>query len=143
MRTTTTDSSGRTSGFLMQRYKSFLVMAALAVSFACASFAQAKGGHGGGNRGGHGGGHVHTGARVGVFIGPAWYPPFYPYYYPPYYYPYYYPPVVPAPTTYIEQASPQTLAQGYWYYCGGSNGYYPYVKECPGGWQQVPPAPAQ
>ena len=129
----------------MQRYKAFIVLAAFAVSLAAASSVYAKGGNGGGGRG-HSGGHGHhghSGTRVGVFIGPAWYPPFYPYYYPPYYYPYYYPPVVSAPITYIEQASPQTLASGYWYYCGESNGYYPYVKECPGGWQQVSPVPAK
>ncbi len=59
------------------------------------------------------------------------------------YYPYYYPPVVAAPLTYIEQASPQALAPGYWYYCGGADAYYPYVKECANGWQQVAPTPAQ
>jgi hypothetical protein len=73
-----------------------------------------------------------------VFVGPYWYPPYYPYWYPPYY-PYYYPPVS-APPTYIEQAPP--IVPGYWYYCGGSQGYYPYVRECPGGWQRVAPQPA-
>ena len=28
-----------------------------------------------------------------------------------------------------------------WYYCEQTRGYYPYVKECPGGWKRVPPAP--
>ena len=33
---------------------------------------------------------------------------------------------------------------GWWYYCDQSSGYYPYVRECPTGWQRVPPvAPAQ
>ena len=93
----------------------------------------------------HHGGHV----RFGVFVGPGfWYPP--PYYgYPPYYYPpYYYPPVVTVPAsppTYIEQGGAQPAPaqpQGYWYYCGESKAYYPYVKECPGGWQRVAPQPA-
>jgi hypothetical protein len=99
----------------------------------------------------HHGGHVRFG--FGVFVGPGfWYPPPYygfpPYYYPPYYYPpYAYPPVVtgPAPpATYIEQGSAQPApAQppGYWYYCVEPDGYYPYVKECPGGWQRVAPQP--
>ena len=90
------------------------------------------------------GGHV----RFGVFVGPGfWYPP--PYYaYPPYHYPpYYYPPVVtvPAPVIYVEQVVAQPvpqLAPGFWYYCDGSKAYYPYVKECPGGWQRVAPQPA-
>lgn len=87
-------------------------------------------------------GHGH----VGIYFGPAWYPPYY--YYPPYPYyrpyPYYYPPVAAAPPTYIEQgASAQSMAPGYWYYCNSSGAYYPYVKECAGGWQQVAPRPAQ
>jgi hypothetical protein len=63
------------------------------------------------------------------------------------YYPYYYPVqtvVVPAqPTTYIEQSQPQSQPDmtGWWYYCDASRGYYPYVKECPSGWQRVPPTP--
>lgn len=82
----------------------------------------------------------HGGAHVGVFIGgPVWYP--YPYYaYP---YPYYPPTVVVRevpPTTYIEQSSPDTMQQqGYWYYCVDSKAYYPYVKDCPAGWQKVVP----
>jgi hypothetical protein len=89
-------------------------------------------------RGGH--------ARFGVFIGPGWYPPYYGY--PPYYYPPYYPPVVvapAAPTTYIEQGVAQAapaLPTGYWYFCDDAKAYYPYVKECPGGWQRVSPQPA-
>ena len=131
----------------MPRCKLFVVLAAFAVSVAMNSPGFARGGHGsghssGGHNGGHGGGHGHGRTSVGVFIGPAWYPPYYYYPYPPYY-PYYYPPVVTAPPTYIEQASPQALSPGYWYYCGGTNAYYPYVKECPAGWQQVAPTPAQ
>jgi len=29
----------------------------------------------------------------------------------------------------------------YWYHCDKPEGYYPYVKECPGGWQKVTPEP--
>ena len=28
-----------------------------------------------------------------------------------------------------------------WYYCQNAKGYYPYIKQCPGGWQQVDPKP--
>jgi hypothetical protein len=93
----------------------------------------------------------HHGARISIGFGFG--VPFaaYPYYYPPYYAPYYpayYPaPVVvqQQPTVYVEQqpapsAQPSAPA-GYWYYCGGSRAYYPYVKECPGGWQRVAPQP--
>jgi hypothetical protein len=83
------------------------------------------------------------GPRIGFYAGPG-------YYYPP---PaYYYPPVVqvqPAPPVYIEQApapqvQPQAQPQGSaYYFCQASNAYYPYVRECPGGWQQVAPQPAR
>lgn len=66
-----------------------------------------------------------------------WPPPYY--YYPPppaYYYPsplYYPPPAISAPPPRAEQ---------YWYYyCGQTNAYYPYVRDCPGGWQRVPSVP--
>jgi hypothetical protein len=80
-----------------------------------------------------------------VFVGPGWYAPYYPYYYPPYYppyyAPYYYPPVSMPPPTYIERAP--AIVPGYWYYCGESQAYYPTVRECPEGWQQVAPQPAR
>jgi hypothetical protein len=90
----------------------------------------------------------------GIYFGPGpfWGPPLYPrpYYYPsPYWYPgpYYAPaPIVvvpPAPQVYIEQqAAPVEEApedRRYWYYCQDSRNYYPYVKECPRGWQKVLP----
>lgn len=94
---------------------------------------------------GTGSAFAHGGrARVGVYFGPMWSP----WYYPP---PYYYEPrvvVVPPspPPVYIEQsdttAEPST-AQQYWYYCKSAKGYYPYVKECPDGWQKVMPEPAR
>lgn len=102
---------------------------------------------------GHGGGGARIGLYVGVplAIGAA---SFYYGSYGPRYYAapapvYYYPPVAPiiinpAPVTYIEQA-PQVAASqqpnGYWYYCDGAKAYYPYVKECPAGWQPVPATP--
>ena len=46
--------------------------------------------------------------------------------------------VEPAP---VYQEQPQTAAQQYWYYCADPAGYYPYVKECPRGWQPVSPTP--
>lgn len=52
----------------------------------------------------------------------------------------------PAPV-YIERRIAQvgpapSQAQSDWYYCAGSQTYYPYVKECPGGWQRVPAQPS-
>ena len=73
--------------------------------------------------------------------------PYYPYYpYP--YYPAYYPAPVAVPqqpTTYVEQPAPQAQQQaptGYWYYCADPGAYYPYIKECPAGWQRVAPQPS-
>jgi len=37
-----------------------------------------------------------------------------------------------------EQSQQQTY---FWYFCPGANAYYPYVRECPGGWQRVAPQP--
>ncbi len=57
--------------------------------------------------------------------------------------PYYPPPppvVVQEPPVYIQQPPPEN--RDYWYYCESPRGYYPYVKECPGGWMKVLPQPA-
>ena len=35
----------------------------------------------------------------------------------------------------------QKNAAGYWYYCNNPAGYYPHIKTCLNGWQQVPPKP--
>lgn len=88
----------------------------------------------------HPGYYYRPAPRVGVYVGV----PFGPWYYPPVPY-YYYPRVIAvpaAPPVYIEQASPPAApAQGYWYYCNSAGAYYPYVKDCPGGWQKVPAQP--
>lgn len=82
--------------------------------------------------------------RVGIAIGVPgpWYPYSGYYYYPQ---PYYYPPIVAVPTapfTYIQQATPvQEPSENYWYYCADAKAYYPYVKQCPGGWARVSPTP--
>jgi len=48
-----------------------------------------------------------------------------------------------SPPVYIEQGRGRTAAQQayYWYSCSSPEGYYPYVKDCPGGWRQVVPQP--
>jgi hypothetical protein len=80
---------------------------------------------------------AHWHGTVGVWIGPG------PYWWGPPYYPYYYPPVVVADPVYVQPnpvvqvPAPQT----YWYFCRQSNMYYPYVSQCPGGWEQVSPTP--
>lgn len=32
-------------------------------------------------------------------------------------------------------------ASQWWYFCNSPNGYYPYVRECPSGWEKVSPTP--
>jgi len=108
--------------------------------------AYARGGHGGGHYGGgwsHGSGWSHgghyNGMALGLGLGYGL-----GYYGRSYYDPYYdYPPAVIAvpvtPPVYIQQA-PQH-PPGYWYYCNYPEGYYPYIKQCPNGWQQVEPTP--
>jgi hypothetical protein len=122
-----------------------------------------RGGHYGGyyRGGGHRGGYYRGGGRHGdwdfdfVIGGPYWgwgaYPYYYPYYSPYYYsYPYYYPygPAVTQPSLpeeYVERTGPDesasTAPSDIWYYCPRSKAYYPYVKECPGGWETVPASP--
>lgn len=123
---------------------------------------------GGGHSHGHrhfGHSHYNLGFGFSGFYGPGFYGPgfygpgFYGYPYPygysypgSYYYPrgYYSSPLIApsAPTVYIQRETPaatstQPAQTNYWYYCRNPDGYYPYVKECPEGWLQVAPQPAQ
>lgn len=95
----------------------------------------------------HGGHHRHFNRSFSVVIGaPLWDPFYYPRYYPPYYAPL----VIerPVPQVYIERQPSVVVplaadAGNYWYYCSSAKGYYPYVSECPGGWQKVLPRPPE
>jgi hypothetical protein len=116
-------------------------IAAMLLSLMASGAALADPGHHGGYRG-HG-----DHASIGFYWGPGW---GWPWYYPP---PYYYPPAVvavpSAPPVYIEQSLPVPVPQAYapaaqdnsWYYCASSRTYYPYVRDCPEGWQRVAPQP--
>ena len=88
---------------------------------------------------------VGVGFGFGVPYGGYGYGYGYPYY-APYYQPYYAAPVVvqQQQPVYVEQPVQQLQPQqpgGYWYYCNDSSAYYPYVKDCPSGWQRVAPQP--
>jgi len=69
-----------------------------------------------------------------------------PYYYPPYgyggYYSYAptYAPGYPQPA-YASQGPTPMQQPSSWYYCPSSNGYYPYVRQCAAGWQQISATP--
>lgn len=97
-------------------------------------------------------GHGHNG-HTRVFIGgsfsfgppaywgpPAWGPRYY-YGAPVYYGP---PPVIVAQPPWYAQPQPAYVQRGqaesdYWYYCENPQGFYPYIKSCPGGWMKVVP----
>ena len=87
--------------------------------------------------------HVRFGIGIGVpLYGPGYYAP----YYPPYYGAPYYPPAVAAssPPIYVEEGNSQQAPapdNNSWYYCQESKTYYPYVQQCPAGWQRVPAQP--
>jgi hypothetical protein len=58
--------------------------------------------------------------------GPAWGPPA----------------VVAVPASqpvFVEQGGQAAQQQSFWYWCNDSRAYFPYVRECPGGWQPVVP----
>ncbi|OGG40848.1 hypothetical protein A2118_01620 [Candidatus Kaiserbacteria bacterium GWA2_50_9] len=66
-------------------------------------------------------------------------PVFWSIWYPQMYYPA--PIIIPQPPVYIET---RPAPQQYWYYCGSSRTYFPYVQTCPEGWMRVvPQAPSQ
>lgn len=136
------------AGKKMRTLRFSLVMA-LAVLMSISAASHSEGGRSGGSHwsGGRGGGH-HDGHRCsfGVVIGnPYWGAPWYS----PWYYPYYpYAPLVSVPSEpqeqeYIERSQDNYSSRpgGVWYYCAESKAYYPYVRECPDGWQTVPAQP--
>jgi hypothetical protein len=97
---------------------------------------------------GHGWGYHGYG---GVYFGAWW-----PWYYSPWYVGYAYPYAVAVdaspPVEYV-QINPATSTAGtpaasaptpaVWYYCKNPGGYYPYVKDCPAGWQEVVAQPSK
>ncbi|HZE92772.1 MAG TPA: hypothetical protein VE029_13845 [Rhizobacter sp.] len=82
-------------------------------------------------------GHAHIGVWVG---GPFWWGGPYAYY--PYSYPYVESEVIvqqPAEPVFVAPSAAQQAPT--WYYCREARMYYPYVNQCPGGWQEVPARP--
>jgi hypothetical protein len=105
------------------------------------------------DHGDHGAGHGwgHHGHGWGGFYFSGWVP-----WYSPWYYGYGYPSGYyvesAAPLEYVEMNPPAPVADtpaasetapGVWYYCKNPEGYYPYVKNCTDGWQEVPAQPPQ
>ena len=117
-------------------------LAVVAVLMMSAMPGQAERIHGGG--GGHGWG-MGWGPVVGLGLGLGLLGLTYPYYGNPYYPGYSPAPVIqePSPEIYLAPGRQQSAAQNFWYFCQDPEGYYPYVKQCPGGWMKVVPAPPQ
>lgn len=110
-------------------------LAIVAILMVCAAPGQAD--RGGWHRGGHGGGGWFWGPILGAeILGLGLMEMANPYNYS-------YPgPVIqqPPPQIYY-QPSPLPAQTGYWYYCSEVQAYYPYTRECPGGWIKVVPSP--
>ena len=50
-------------------------------------------------------------------------------------------PAVALPAPRVAQSAPAEATGGLWYFCKKPRGYYPYVRECPGGWEKVSSVP--
>ena len=76
-----------------------------------------------------------------VYAPPVYGPVVQPYYEPTYIAP----PVValPPPPTNLAQGPSTEMPGGspWWYFCRKPGAYYPYVRECPSGWEKVSPTP--
>jgi hypothetical protein len=134
----------------MKQVNKFSILAIVLISLLAFSSVQAQAGNVGWNvsvGGGYGGGwrpaaYGAYGPGWGHGWGPGWRGNWVAgsYYGP--YGGYYAPPVVYAPppvVTYMTPPQPVVLAAQpqptVWYYCQASGKYYPYVQECPSGWQ--------
>jgi hypothetical protein len=82
------------------------------------------------------------------FVGPAFGFGVYPFFWDPFWFPSpypaytYAPPVVIQPEPQVSGPQPSSPATPtYWYYCVDAKAYYPYTRQCPGGWLKVVPSP--
>ncbi|WP_057290302.1 hypothetical protein [Noviherbaspirillum sp. Root189] len=113
----------------------FLIILVIGLLFS--ELAWAHGGYGHYGRW-HGRSHASVGIVLGVPLVGAW-----GYYRQPGIYTY--PPVVTVPNVpqaYMEKNAREQQANSWWYYCRSAQAYYPYVRECPNGWELVSPQPS-
>ncbi len=110
--------------------KSVLILLILPAVLSAGAVSCYAGGHG------HHDGHFSGSIWIGPGWGAAWPGP----YYPPYY-PYYVPRAAAQPLYGEDVRAPAPEEEDYWYYCRQPEGYYPYIKKCPGGWMKVVPPP--
>ncbi len=50
-------------------------------------------------------------------------------------------PAYASPAYAQQYQAPVQQQANFWYYCRSADGYYPYVRQCPEGWQPVSPRP--
>src|SRR5271157_3913176 len=132
--------------FAKRRMMVFSLVVTLGLLLSLSMAVQARAAHyyGGGWHGGgyYGGWHGYYGGWHGGGYGWYGFGPWwgwgYPYAYPSYGYPY-----SAYPSAGAQLPVPSEPQQSYWYYCQDPQGYYPYVRNCPGGWTQVVPTPPQ
>ncbi len=110
--------------------KSVLILLILPAVLSAGAVSCYAGGHG------HHDGHFSGSIWIGPGWGAAWPGP----YYPPYY-PYSVPRAAVQPLYEENVRAPAPEEEDYWYYCRQPEGYYPYIKKCPGGWMKVVPPP--
>jgi hypothetical protein len=117
------------------KFPKVIFLAAALATAAAPGLVEARPGYYGGHRGGGIGLGLGLGLAIGIpLLASTYYAP--PYYAPGYAPNYYgYAPGYSYPPSY---AVPQ---QGSMYFCPQLNAYYPNVRDCPGGWQQVAPQP--
>ena len=118
--------------------KKFVLLMAFATLSTTPAYADGRYDHGGGH-GGSGGWWIIPALIGGAFVyeltrPPEYFPPE-PVYVTP-------SPLLSAPSSPPAYAPGDVPAQGQnWYFCAASNGYYPYVRSCPNGWETVPVNP--
>ena len=119
-----------------------VAIAAAASLAATPVWADRGGGHGHGHGGGWGWGPFGVLLGSALLISALEPRPYYPppvVYAPPVYYP---APAVAAPVVATAPVAPAESAQ-WWYFCRSAKAFYPYVRDCPGGWERVSPAPPE
>ena len=125
-------------GQMMKRTRALLLFAAIAVGSLAGTSAWADRGHFRGPAPRYYGYHYRyydpwIGLGTGLLFGSALYwaatrPP---------------PAVYVAPEPVVVVPPPQATGGEWWYYCRAAGAYYPYVQQCPTGWERVPPHPAE
>ncbi len=141
------------------RIRKIAVLALLASALAVSPAMADRGGHWEGHHEGHGGGWGWGWGLLGLSLGLALATPSYAVPAPAYYYPpaqpvivqtpvyvepaapVYAEPVMPPPPAYAAPRASAQAENNWWYFCQESGAYYPYVKNCPGGWLRVAPTP--